>query len=120
MNSGIGPGRTVPEHRRWADQLYAIYARGREARMMVAIVGESGLTPADRRALVFAEAFERELVGQGTARRTIAETIEQGWRLLDGVPQGDLIKLSDELLETRRPQREAAARARSGKPEHAP
>jgi V/A-type H+-transporting ATPase subunit B len=120
MNAGIGAGRTVPEHRRWADQLYAIYARGREARMMVAIVGESGLTPADRRALAFAEAFERELVGQGTARRTIAETIEQGWRLLDGVPQGDLIKLSDELLATRRTQREAAARARADKPERAP
>ena len=51
MNAGIGAGRTVPEHRRWADQLYAVYARGREARMMVAIVGEAGLAPADRRAL---------------------------------------------------------------------
>jgi len=120
MNAGIGAGRTVPEHRRWADQLYAIYARGREARMMVAIVGESGLTPSDRRALAFAEAFERELVGQGTSRRTIAETIEQGWRLLDGVPRDDLIKLSDEVLEARRPQREAAARALAGKPEPAP
>ena len=120
MNAGIGAGRTVPEHRRWADQLYAIYARGREARMMVAIVGESGLTPADRRALAFAEAFERDLIGQGTARRTIAETLEQGWRLLDGVPQGDLIKLTDALLEARRPQREAAARAQASVPEKAP
>ena len=120
MNAGIGAGRTVPEHRRWADQLYAIYARGREARMMVAIVGESGLTPADRRALAFAEAFERDLIGQGTARRTIAETLEQGWRLLDGVPQGDLIKLTDQLLEARRPQREAAARAQASLPEKVP
>ena len=43
MNAGIGKGRTVREHREWADQLYAIYARGREARLMAAIVGESGL-----------------------------------------------------------------------------
>jgi V/A-type H+-transporting ATPase subunit B len=43
MNGGIGAAHTVPEHRRWADQLYALYARGREARLMVAIVGEAGL-----------------------------------------------------------------------------
>jgi len=120
MNAGIGAGRTVPEHRRWADQLYAIYARGREARMMVAIVGEAGLTPTDRRALAFAEAFERELIGQGTVRRTIGETIEHGWRLLDAVPRDDLMKLSDELLASRRAQREAAARAAASTPERAP
>src|SRR5512138_1489125 len=42
MSAGIG-AQTVPEHRRWADQLYAIYAQGREARLTAAIVGESGL-----------------------------------------------------------------------------
>jgi V/A-type H+-transporting ATPase subunit B len=114
MNAGIGAERTVPEHRRWADQLYAVYARGREARLMVAIVGEAGLTPADRRALAFADAFEHELVGQGTARRTLAETIEHGWRLLDGVPREDLLKLTDEMIERRRAQRDAAARKRGG------
>jgi V/A-type H+/Na+-transporting ATPase subunit B len=115
MNAGIGAGRTVPDHRRWVDQLYAIYARGKEARMMVAIVGEAGLTPADRRALAFAERFERELVGQGTTRRTIGETIERGWTLLDGVPREDLLRLSDELLNARAAQRAAAAEAARGK-----
>ena len=67
--------------------------------MMVAIVGEAGLAPADRRALAFAEAFERDLVGQGTQRRTLAETIERGWRLLDGVPREDLLKLSDAMID---------------------
>ncbi|MEW5738935.1 MAG: V-type ATP synthase subunit B [Myxococcota bacterium] len=108
MNAGIGKAHTVPEHRKWADQLYAVYAKGREARMMVAIVGEAGLAPADRRALQFAEGFERELVGQGAARRTIGETIEVGWRLLDALPREDLLKLSDELLATRGKQRDAA------------
>lgn len=108
MNAGIGRGRTVAEHRKWADQLYAIYARGREARMMVAIVGEAGLSPADRRALELTEAFERELVHQGTQRRTIADTLEAGWRLIDRVPREDLLKLSDELLATRQAQRDAA------------
>jgi len=111
MNAGIGAGRTVAEHRRWADQLYAVYARGREARMMVAIVGDAGLTPADRRALRFANEFEREFVHQGTARRAIAETLDRGWRLLDRAPPEDLLRLGPALLEARAPQRAAAARA---------
>ncbi|HSN27047.1 MAG TPA: V-type ATP synthase subunit B [Kofleriaceae bacterium] len=59
MNQGIGAGKTVPEHRRWADQLYALYARGRDARLMAAIVGDAGLGDADRRARDFADRFER-------------------------------------------------------------
>jgi V/A-type H+/Na+-transporting ATPase subunit B len=110
MNAGIGVGHTVEGHRRWADQLYAVYARGREARMMVAIVGEAGLSPADRRALELAEAFEHELVHQGAGRRTIAETIELGWRLLDRLPPEDLTKLSEAVLASRKAQREAAKR----------
>src|SRR5512139_2679355 len=43
MNAGIGKDRTRAGHRDWADQLYALYARGREARLMSAIVGEAGL-----------------------------------------------------------------------------
>jgi V/A-type H+-transporting ATPase subunit B len=27
MNAGIGKERTVPEHREWADQIYATYTR---------------------------------------------------------------------------------------------
>ena len=95
MNAGIGEGRTVPEHRRWADQLYALYARGRDARSMAAILGEAGLAPADRRALAFAERFEREMVGQGAERRDLATTIETGWRLLDALPDDDLTRLDD-------------------------
>jgi len=109
MNAGIGAAHTVAEHRKWADQLYTIYARGRDARMMVAIVGESGLLPADRRALDFAEAFERTLVGQGDERRSLAATIEAGWALLDRLPPEDLLRLPPDLLASRSPQRQAAA-----------
>lgn len=113
MNAGIGRTHTVAEHRSWADQLYAVYARGRDARLMVAIVGEAGLSPADRRALAFAEAFERDFVGQGTERRSIGETIEAGWRLLDRLPAEDLYKLKPELLSARAAQRRAAQESSS-------
>jgi V/A-type H+-transporting ATPase subunit B len=106
MNAGIGEGRTVPEHREWADQLYALYARGHETRLMAAIVGEAGLSPGDRRALEFSERFEREFVGQGAARRTLAETLEAGWKLLESLPREDLLRIRDATWEARRRARE--------------
>jgi V/A-type H+-transporting ATPase subunit B len=101
MNAGIGRDRTVPEHREWADQLYAVYAGGREARLMAAIVGETGLTEPDRRALAFAQRFEDEFVRQGDRRRTLVETLETGWGLLETLPREDLTRLSDATWQGR-------------------
>lgn len=103
MNAGIGKGRTVPEHREWADQLYAIYARGREARMMAAIVGEAGLAESDRIALLFARRFEDEFVRQEGRRRTLPETLDQGWRLLDSLPREELTRLSESTWAAHHP-----------------
>ena len=104
MNAGIGAERTVPEHREWADQLYAVYTRGREARQMAAIVGEAGLAPADRRAMIFAEQFEQQLVRQGGERRPITETIDIGWRLLETLPREDLLRMSESTWNARHPR----------------
>jgi V/A-type H+-transporting ATPase subunit B len=110
MNRGIGPGRTRLEHREWSDQLYACYARGREARSMADIVGLAGLPATDQRALEFAHRFEKELVHQ-EARRSLADTFEIGWRLLESLPRQELLRLSDAALAGRR----AAAQGRSGR-----
>lgn len=101
MGKGIGAGRTRPEHREWADQLYALYARGREARPLAAIVGLAGLPEADRRALDFAERFEREFVGQGEGRRSLDETFDAGWRLLESLPRGDLLRITEATWASR-------------------
>ncbi len=103
MNAGIGRDKTRPEHREWADQLYAVYTRGREARTMAAIVGEAGLSAGDRRALAFAERLETEFVGQRAARRRMGDTFEIGWRLLEGLPREDLLRLSDAAWAARPP-----------------
>jgi len=95
MNAGIGKDKTVPEHRQWADQLYAFYTRGRDARLMAAIVGEGGLAEPDRRALGFAERFENEFVRQGVTRRALTETVAIGWQLLESMPREDLTRISD-------------------------
>jgi V/A-type H+-transporting ATPase subunit B len=101
MNAGIGAGKTAREHRRWADQLYALYARGRDARLMESIVGEAGLGDADRRARDFAGRFERELVAQGKTRRTIGDTLAIGLRLLETLPRDELERIDDETWAQR-------------------
>ncbi len=101
MNAGIGRGKTVPEHRKWADQLYAIYAQGREAEQMAAIVGDAGLSAGDRRALTFARQFEQEFVHQGAAPRSIGETIALGWRLLETLPREDLMRIDQKTWDER-------------------
>lgn len=101
MKAGIGAGKTRPEHREWSDQLYASYAKGREARSMAAILGSDGLSPEDKRALDFAGRFEREFVAQGGGRRSLEETFEAGWRLIESLPPQDITRISEKTLAAR-------------------
>ncbi|MFZ1863448.1 MAG: V-type ATP synthase subunit B [Polyangiales bacterium] len=101
MNAGIGKDHTVAEHREWADQMYSIYARGREAKLMAAIVGRDGLTPGDRRALDFIDEFERTFINQGRSRRTLSDTIGIGWSLLETLPRDELTRIADKSWEAR-------------------
>jgi V/A-type H+-transporting ATPase subunit B len=102
MGLGAGPGRTRPDHRPVADQLYALYARGRDVRRMASIVGAGSLGDEERRLLAFADAFEGEFVGQGSAFRSIDETLDAGWRLLAAFPPGSLTRIPAALVGARR------------------
>jgi V/A-type H+-transporting ATPase subunit B len=93
MNLGIGPGKTREDHRGLADQLYACYAQGRDLRRLEAIVGEEGLLESDRRLRRFADAFEREFIGQGTGGRSLEETLDAGWKLLSLLPKDQLTRI---------------------------
>ncbi len=100
MNAGIGKGRTRDDHRQVADQLYAAYARGRDLRRMVAIIGEAGLGEIDRSYLAFADLFEQRFVSHST-RRSIDETLDTAWGLFDLLPAAELKKLSPDLVAVR-------------------
>jgi V/A-type H+-transporting ATPase subunit B len=102
MGLGSGPGRTRDDHRPVADQLYAFYARGRDVRRMAAIVGAANLGEDERRFLDFADRFEQDFVGQGAAFRSIEDTLEAGWRLLDRFPPASLTRVPPGILEARR------------------
>ena len=69
MNQGIGKGQTRENHRSLADQLYATYAQGKDARSLSAIVGEEALSDIDRKYLKVANNFERKFVNQGVDRK---------------------------------------------------
>lgn len=99
MNSGIGKGRTREDHREVADQLYAFYARGRDARRLEAIVGTEGLGTKERRFLKFADDFEKTFINQGHEERSIEETLEIAWRLLSTIPREELTRVRKEFID---------------------
>ena len=99
MNNGIGEGKTTSWHREWSNQLYASYARGRDVRKLMAIVGEDALTPMDKNYLNFAVSFEKRMVGQGFVRRTIEETFDLGWKLMGLLPKAELTRIARETVQ---------------------
>ena len=99
MNAGIGGDKTRPDHRALADQLYSLYAEGRDLRRLVAIIGEAALSPDDRRVLTFAERFEETFIGQGTIGRSIEETLDMSWDLLAQMPKEQLKKIPQQFIE---------------------
>jgi V/A-type H+-transporting ATPase subunit B len=98
MNSGIGEGKTRADHWAVADQLYALYAQGRDLRRLVAIIGESALSSDDRRVLDFADKFERTFVGQGFVDRDIDETLAVAWEMLSQIPSRLLKRIPQDFI----------------------
>lgn len=95
MNDGIGEGLTDPDHPAIASQLYSAYAQAHRLRLLSSVVGEEGLSEGDKALLRFGERMEVEFVGQGNVRRSLENTMDVGWRLLSGLPDELLVRLSD-------------------------
>lgn len=98
MNLGIGSGKTREDHRGVADQLYAFYARGRDARKLIAIIGEEGLSGLDKTYLRFADEFEKRFVSQGGEDRSISRTLDMGWKLLSMIPKTEFTRIKEEFI----------------------
>ena len=99
MNQGIGNGRTREDHRNLADQLYATYAQGKDARALSAIVGEEALSETDKKFLKIANNFERKFVNQGIdENRSIEQTLDIGWELLSNLPESEMKRIKSEFI----------------------
>ncbi len=106
-DKGIGRGKTREDHSDVLNQLFAAYARGKEAKELMAILGEAALSDADKFFAKFADEFEKRYVSQGyETNRTIEETLEIGWDLLTLLPKGELKRIRDEYLEKYYPEKE--------------
>ena len=99
-DKGIGEGKTREDHAATMNQLFAAYARGKDAKELMVILGEAALTETDLIYAKFADEFETKYVNQGyKTDRSIEETLEIGWELLRIMPRSELKRISEKLLD---------------------
>ncbi len=99
-DKGIGAGKTRADHAGTMNQLFAAYSRGKNAKELMAVLGEAALTDIDLIYARFADEFERRYVNQGyQSDRSIEETLELGWTLLRMLPRGELKRIKDQFLD---------------------
>ena len=99
-DKGIGEGKTRADHSGTMNQLFSAYARGKDAKELMVILGEAALTDMDKLYAKFADAFEKIYVSQGfDCNRPIEETLDIGWKLLSILPRSELKRISDKFLD---------------------
>ena len=99
-DKGIGEGKTRKDHANTMNQIYAGVARGRDAKELSTILGESALSDDDLAFARYSDAFDERYVNQGFyTDRTIIETLDLGWDLLKILPREELKRISDALLD---------------------
>ena len=106
-DKGVGVGKTREDHANTMNQLFAAYARGKDAKELMTILGEAALTDTDKLYAKFADAFEKRYVSQGyETNRTIEETLDLGWELLSILPVGELKRIKPEYIEKYLPKKQ--------------
>ncbi len=104
-DKGIGEGKTREDHADLYNQLYAAYARGKEAQELATIMGEDALSDEDRKFMTFADKFEARYVSQGYyENRTIEQTLDLGWELLSMFENVELKRIDVKLIEKYMPR----------------
>ena len=104
-DKGIGEGKTREDHSGTMNQLFAAYARGKDAKELMTILGEAALSDDDKLFAKFADEFERRYVSQGNdTNRTIEETLDLGWELLRILPRKELKRIKPEYIEKYMPE----------------
>ncbi len=99
-DKGIGEGKTRADHAATMNQLFAAYARGKEAKELMVILGEAALTDIDLIYAKFADEFESRYISQGYGTdRSIQETLDLGWELLRILPRSELKRIPDAMLD---------------------
>ena len=104
-DKGIGEGKTREDHADLYNQLYAAYARGKEAQELATILGEAALSAEDQNYMNFANQFENRYISQGYYdNRTIEQTLDLGWELLSMFENSELKRIDQELIDKYMPR----------------
>ncbi|MDP9750206.1 V-type ATP synthase subunit B [Thermoanaerobacter pentosaceus] len=99
-DKGIGHGKTREDHADLMNQLFASYARGKQAKELAVILGEGALSDTDKLYAKFADEFEARYVAQREDEdRSIEETLTIGWDLLTILPRAELKRVRDEYID---------------------
>ncbi|MDO9513802.1 MAG: V-type ATP synthase subunit B [Elusimicrobiota bacterium] len=97
---GIGEGKTREDHGNVTAQLFASYARGKEAKELALILGEASLTEDDVKFAAFSDEFEQRFVAQSVNEsRDLATTLDLGWELLKKIPRKELKRVKEEQIK---------------------
>jgi V/A-type H+-transporting ATPase subunit B len=105
-DKGIGKEKTREDHADTMNQLFAAYARGKEAKELSAILGEAALSETDRIYAKFAVEFEKIYLNQGyNKNREITETLDIGWDLLSLLPRSELKRIKDIYIDKYLPKK---------------
>ena len=109
-DKGIGAGKTREDHADVMNQLYSAYARGKNAKELAVVLGESALSETDVLAVKFADAFEDRFIRQGeNENRTIEESLQIGWELLAILPRNELKRVREAYIEKYHPHKDKVA-----------
>ncbi len=105
MKDGIGPNMTREDHANVSSQLFASYSKVKSIRNLAAIIGEEELSDLDKQYLHFGNRLEKEFFNQGEyENRTIEQTLDLAWKILQELPQEELTRINPEILEKYEPK----------------
>lgn len=106
-DKGTGEGKTREDHAPTMNQLFAAYAKGKEAKELAVVLGESALSEVDKKYVEFTDEFEKRYVNQGfETNRDIFESLDLAWDLLKILPKNELKRIKDPMIEQYLPKGE--------------
>ena len=99
-DKGISEGKTREDFPFVTNQLFSSYAKGKECKELMAILGDAILTETDKKYAFFAEKFEKVYLSQEFfSDRSIEETLDLGWELLSVLPKSELKRIPSALID---------------------
>ena len=95
-----GTELTRDDHPAVASQLFASYAKGKEAEELSVVLGEASLTDMDIAHLRFSRRLEEKFITQSSKEeRSIKENLDIGWDLLKTLPRTEVKRIPPEIMD---------------------